>query len=94
MDAAIGEELGQATKLRLVQRDVARNGMWSKPRSRPDADYAPSFFILLAIARLICAVGILTPRTSSATDSWISEVGERAIGRRQRMISSRECRAA
>ncbi|MGO8730734.1 MAG: hypothetical protein ACLQK8_29355 [Streptosporangiaceae bacterium] len=94
VDAAIGEELGPVTKQGLVQRDVAPVWDLVEAKIRSDAVYAPSFFVLLAIAGLIGAVGILTPRTSSATDSWISEVGERAIGRRQRMISSRECRAA
>ena len=47
--------------------------MWSKPRSAQNAVYAPSFFILLAIAGLIGAVGILT-------NSQILIVGAMVVG--------------
>ena len=73
MDAAIGEELGPATKLRLVQRDVTPVWDVVEAKIRSDAVYAPSFFILLAIAGLIGAVGILT-------NSQILIVGAMVVG--------------
>ena len=73
VDAAIGEELGPTTKLRLVERDVAPVWDVVEAKIRSDAVYAPSFFILLAIAGLIGAVGILT-------NSQILIVGAMVVG--------------
>ena len=73
VDAAIGEELGPATKQRLVQRDIAPVWDVVEAKIRSDAVYAPSFFILLIIAGLIGAVGILT-------NSQILIVGAMVVG--------------
>jgi hypothetical protein len=60
VDAAIGEEIGPARKHSLVERDVTPVWDVVEAKIHSDAVYAPSFFILLAIAGLIGAVGILT----------------------------------
>jgi len=73
VDAAIGEELGPVTKQGLVQRDVAPVWDVVEAKIRSDAVYAPSFFVLLAIAGLIGAVGILT-------NSQILIVGAMVVG--------------
>jgi uncharacterized hydrophobic protein (TIGR00271 family) len=73
VDAAIGEEIGPATKYRLVERDVAPVWDLVEAKIRSDAVYAPSFYILLAIAGLIGAVGILT-------NSQILIVGAMVVG--------------
>ncbi len=73
VDAAIGEELGPVTKQGLVQRDVAPVWDLVEAKIRSDAVYAPSFFVLLAIAGLIGAVGILT-------NSQILIVGAMVVG--------------
>ncbi len=72
VDAAIGE---QATppRHRLVQRDIAPVWDVVEAKIRSDAVYAPSFYILLAIAGLIGAVGILT-------NSQILIVGAMVVG--------------
>ena len=73
VDAAIGEERGPVTKQGLVQRDVAPVWDVVEAKIRSDAVYAPSFFVLLAIAGLIGAVGILT-------NSQILIVGAMVVG--------------
>ena len=73
VDAAIGEELGPAAKQGLVQRDIAPVWDVVEAKIRSDAVYAPSFFILLIIAGLIGAVGILT-------NSQILIVGAMVVG--------------
>jgi hypothetical protein len=71
VDAAIGEDTGPATKRRLVERDVAPVWDMVEAKSRSDAVYAPSFFILLAIAGLIGAVGILTNSQILIVDAMV-----------------------
>lgn len=73
VDATIGEELGRRTKQGLIQRDVAPVWDVVEAKIRSNAVYAPSFFILLAIAGLIGAVGILT-------NSQILIVGAMVVG--------------
>ena len=73
VDAAIGEDPGPVPKRRLVQRDVAPVWDVVEAKIRSDAVYAPSFFILLTIAGLIGAVGILT-------NSQILIVGAMVVG--------------
>ena len=73
VDAVIGEELGRRKKQGLIQRDVAPVWDVVEAKIRSDAVYAPSFFILLAIAGLIGAVGILT-------NSQILIVGAMVVG--------------
>jgi uncharacterized hydrophobic protein (TIGR00271 family) len=73
VDAAIGEEIGPARKHSLVERDVAPVWDVVEAKIHSDAVYAPSFFILLAIAGLIGAVGILT-------NSQILIVGAMVVG--------------
>jgi uncharacterized hydrophobic protein (TIGR00271 family) len=63
VDATLGEEVPPAAEHFLVQRDVAPVWEVVEARIRADAVYAPSFYILLAIAGLIGAVGILTNST-------------------------------
>ncbi len=60
VDAVIGERPAAAAKFGVVQRDIAP--VWDVVDAgiRSEAVYAPSFYILLAIAGLIGAVGILT----------------------------------
>jgi uncharacterized hydrophobic protein (TIGR00271 family) len=59
VDAVIGERPEPAAKFGIVQRDVAPVWDVVEARIRAGAVYAPSFFVLLAIAALIGAVGIL-----------------------------------
>jgi uncharacterized hydrophobic protein (TIGR00271 family) len=73
VDAAIGEEAIAPPKHRLVQRDIAPVWDVVEAKIRSDAVYAPSFYILLAIAGLIGAVGILT-------NSQILIVGAMVVG--------------
>jgi uncharacterized hydrophobic protein (TIGR00271 family) len=73
VDAAIGEEIGPARKHSLVERDVTPVWDVVEAKIHSDAVYAPSFFILLAIAGLIGAVGILT-------NSQILIVGAMVVG--------------
>jgi uncharacterized hydrophobic protein (TIGR00271 family) len=63
VDATLGERVPPAAEHFLVQRDVAPVWEVVEARIRGDAVYAPSFYILLAIAGLIGAVGILTNST-------------------------------
>jgi uncharacterized hydrophobic protein (TIGR00271 family) len=63
VDATLGERVPPAAEHFLVQRDVAPVWEVVEARIRADAVYAPSFYILLAIAGLIGAVGILTNST-------------------------------
>src|SRR5580658_1165177 len=63
VDATLGERAPPAAEHFLVQRDVAPVWEVVEARIRSDAVYAPSFYILLAIAGLIGAVGILTNST-------------------------------
>jgi uncharacterized hydrophobic protein (TIGR00271 family) len=72
VDAAIGEQ-AIPPKHRLVQRDIAPVWDIVEAKIRSDAIYAPSFYILLAIAGLIGAVGILT-------NSQILIVGAMVVG--------------
>lgn len=58
---------------RLIQRDIAPIWDIVEAKIRSDAIYAPSFYILLAIAGLIGAVGTLT-------NSQILIVGAMAVG--------------
>lgn len=73
VDAAIGEQETPPPKHRLVQRDIAPVWDIVEAKIRSDAIYAPSFYILLAIAGLIGAVGILT-------NSQILIVGAMVVG--------------
>ena len=63
VDATLGERVPPAAEHFLMQRDVAPVWEVVEARIRADAVYAPSFYILLAIAGLIGAVGILTNST-------------------------------
>ncbi len=60
VDATLGEETARAAEHFLVQRDAAPVWEIVEAKIRSDAVYAPSFYILLIIAGLIAAVGILT----------------------------------
>jgi uncharacterized hydrophobic protein (TIGR00271 family) len=73
VDATLGEEATPASKHFFVQRDVAPVWDIVEARIRSDAVYAPSFYILLCIAGLIGAVGILT-------NSQILIVGAMVVG--------------
>ena len=73
LDANLGEEATPASKHFLVQRDIPPVWEVVEARIRSDAVYAPSFYILLAIAGLIGAVGILT-------NSQILIVGAMVVG--------------
>jgi uncharacterized hydrophobic protein (TIGR00271 family) len=73
VDAAIGEQIIPPPRYRLVQRDIAPVWDVVEAKIRSDSVYAPSFYILLAIAGLIGAVGILT-------NSQILIVGAMVVG--------------
>ena len=73
VDAVIGEEPDRAAKFGVVQRDIAPVWDVVEARIRANAAYPPSFYILLAIAGLIGAVGILT-------NSQILIVGAMVVG--------------
>jgi uncharacterized hydrophobic protein (TIGR00271 family) len=73
VDAALGEETAPASKHFLVQRDIAPVWEVVEAKIRSDAVYAPSFYVLLAIAGLIGAVGILS-------NSQILIVGAMVVG--------------
>ena len=73
VDATLGEPPEPASQHFVVQRDVAPVWELVEARIRSDAVYAPSFYILLAIAGLIGAVGILT-------NSQILIVGAMVVG--------------
>ncbi len=73
VDAHIGEGAEPAATPGLVQKDIAPIWDVVEAKIRSDAVYAPSFFILLAIAGLIGAVGILT-------NSQILIVGAMVVG--------------
>ena len=73
VDATLGEQTAPASKHLVVQRDVAPVWELVEARIHTDAVYAPSFYILLAIAGLIGAVGILT-------NSQILIVGAMVVG--------------
>jgi uncharacterized hydrophobic protein (TIGR00271 family) len=73
LDAAIGEQATPPARRRLVQRDIAPVWDVVEAKIRSDAVYAPSFYVLLAIAGLIGAVGILT-------NSQILIVGAMVVG--------------
>ena len=73
VDATLGERAGPASGHFLVQRDVVPVWEVIEARIRSDAVYAPSFYVLLAIAGLIGAVGILT-------NSQILIVGAMVVG--------------
>ena len=72
VDATLGER-ATASEHFLVQHDVVPVWDVIEARIRFDAVYAPSFYILLAIAGLIGAVGILT-------NSQILIVGAMVVG--------------
>ena len=72
VDATLGER-AKASEHFLVQHDVVPVWEVIEARIRSDAVYAPSFYILLAIAGLIGAVGILT-------NSQILIVGAMVVG--------------
>ena len=72
VDATLGER-APASEHFLVQRDVIPVWEVIEARIRSDAVYAPSFYVLLAIAGLIGAVGILT-------NSQILIVGAMVVG--------------
>jgi uncharacterized hydrophobic protein (TIGR00271 family) len=59
VDAVVGERPDPAAKFGIMQRDIAPVWDVVDARIRSDAVYAPSFYILLAIAGLIGAVAIL-----------------------------------
>jgi uncharacterized hydrophobic protein (TIGR00271 family) len=73
VDATLGEEAAPASKHFFVQRDVAPVWDIVEAKIRSDAVYAPSFYVLLIIAGLIGAVGILT-------NSQILVVGAMVVG--------------
>jgi len=73
VDATLGEQPAPASKHFVVQRDLAPVWDLVEARIRSDAVYAPSFYVLLAIAGLIGAVGILT-------NSQILIVGAMVVG--------------
>ena len=73
VDATLGERAASASRHFLMQRDIAPVWELVEARIRSDAVYAPSFYILLAIAGLIGAVGILT-------NSQILIVGAMVVG--------------
>ena len=73
VDATLGEQPAPASKHFVVQRDVAPVWELVEAQIHSDAVYAPSFYILLAIAGLIGAVGILT-------NSQILIVGAMVVG--------------
>jgi uncharacterized hydrophobic protein (TIGR00271 family) len=73
VDATLGEETAPGPKRLFFQRDVAPAWDIVEARIRSDASYAPSFYVLLVIAGLIGAVGILT-------NSQILIVGAMVVG--------------
>ena len=73
VDATFGEQPTPASKHFVVQRDVAPVWELVEARIHSDAVYAPSFYVLLATAGLIGAVGILT-------NSQILVVGAMVVG--------------
>ena len=73
VDAAIGDQATPPPRHRLVERDIAPVWDVVEAKIRADAIYPPSFYILLAIAGLIGAVGILT-------NSQILIVGAMVVG--------------
>jgi uncharacterized hydrophobic protein (TIGR00271 family) len=73
VDATLGAETARTPEHFLVQRDVAPVWDIVEAKIRSDAVYAPSFYILLIIAGLIGAVGILT-------NSQILVVGAMVVG--------------
>ena len=73
VDATLGAETARTPEHFLVQRDVAPVWDIVEAKIRSDAVYAPSFYVLLIIAGLIGAVGILT-------NSQILIVGAMVVG--------------
>ena len=73
VDATLGEAPEPPSKHFVMQRDQAPVWELVEARIRSDAVYAPSFYVLLAIAGLIGAVGILT-------NSQILIVGAMVVG--------------
>ena len=73
VDATLGETPEPPSRHFVMQRDLAPVWELVEARIRSDAVYAPSFYILLAIAGLIGAVGILT-------NSQILIVGAMVVG--------------
>jgi uncharacterized hydrophobic protein (TIGR00271 family) len=73
VDATLGEQPEPPSRHFVMQRDQAPVWELVEARIRSDAVYAPSFYILLAIAGLIGAVGILT-------NSQILVVGAMVVG--------------
>jgi uncharacterized hydrophobic protein (TIGR00271 family) len=73
VDAVVGEPPAPAAKLGIVQRDIAPVWDVVDARIRCEARYAPSFYVLLSIAGLIGAVGILI-------NSQILIVGAMVVG--------------
>jgi uncharacterized hydrophobic protein (TIGR00271 family) len=73
VDAILGEEPSAAAKFGFVQRDAAPVWDVVEARIRSNGVYAPSFFLLLALAGLIGAVGILI-------NSQILIVGAMVVG--------------
>ena len=81
VDATLGAEKTRAPEHFLVQRDVAPVWEIVEAKIRSDAVYAPSFYILLIIAGLIGAVGIMT-------NSQILVVGAMVVGPEYNAIMS------
>lgn len=73
LDATLGEETARPAEHFLVQRDAAPVWKIVEAKIRSDAVYPPSFYLLLIIAGLIAAVGILT-------NSQILVVGAMVVG--------------
>lgn len=73
VDATLGDDAAPSSRHFLVQRDQVPVWELVEARIRSEAVYAPSFYILLAIAGLIGAVGILT-------NSQILIVGAMVVG--------------
>jgi uncharacterized hydrophobic protein (TIGR00271 family) len=81
VDATLGGAAARAPEHFLVQRDAAPVWQIVEAKIRSDAVYAPSFYILLIIAGLIGAVGILT-------NSQILVVGAMVVGPEYNAIMS------
>jgi uncharacterized hydrophobic protein (TIGR00271 family) len=73
VDAALADRRTRAPWHGLLHREVAPVWEMVEARIRADATYAPSFYVLLVIAALIGAVGILT-------NSQILIVGAMVVG--------------
>ena len=90
LDAAIGEEATPPPRRRLVQRDIAPIWDIVEAKIRSDAIYAPSFYILLAIAGLIGAAvnSAMDPALSSRAQGARHGIRSARLGGRRRSASA------